>query len=158
MTVRTNPATELALPLSVQIVAILLMVQGLVRLGFLTNNFFQQGPRMLAGAPVQFVLVFLLPAVLGILAISASIVILARSPIARTFGLVVGVILLLSQCYFFASTLRNLSLIKQPTPMFLLGIWVITPAYFLVFIATLVCLAIWVPQTESDPFVARRFY
>src|SRR3954467_15806472 len=123
-----DPLIDSPAPVSVRVIAALLIAQGAVRFLFLANTLIMVGARILA--PTVLLTALLLPGAMAILAIPAGILIFGRSPIARTFGLVACAILLVAQLYYLATALWAYSVISQPPIMFLVTLLVLSPITF----------------------------
>ena len=132
-----------------RVIGILLIAQSLVRLGILASTLLRLGLPNLAGRIDGFAL--LLPGLLGALALTAGVLILLRSPGARTFGLVAAAVLLIMQIYFLGTALWAYSVIREPPAIFVITSFVISPAYILIFIAALIGLARWRPSPSPRP-------
>jgi hypothetical protein len=138
-------ATGQGLPTALRIVAALLIAQSIVRVGFLGYTLSLAKPELLFANPSFFARGILLPAILATLAIIAGILLLRRSPVARTFGLVACLICLLVQLFFTATGFGVYFSTATLPALTVFSILVLGPIYIGIFVAGLVCLSRWRP-------------
>jgi hypothetical protein len=132
-----------ALEATVQVLGVLLIVAGVIRLGFVVRTLFAIPAAVLQEQPYILAVAIVIPAIFAGAGLAAGMLMALRSPTARGVGLVVCGISLLFQLYGIANSLY----VASTTPDLILPwtVWVIGPAFALLFIVCIVCLARWRP-------------
>jgi len=133
---------------TLRVVGAALIIQGVIRLFTTASTFAQLPSGYLESNPSFVVQAAVLPLALAAAAIAAGAMIYRGLGSARTFGLAVCSICLLFQLYVFAN---GLSLIGRgiTSPTFLFAFWMISPAYTIVFAASLFYLLRWRPAPNE---------
>ena len=127
-----------------KIIGILLIVQGIVRLGFVTNTILQAPADLLENSPVFLIVSVVMPALLASAGAGAGVLIVQLVPAARAFGLAVCGVCLLYQVYAFGTGLYFLA--TRPDVILAWPFWILGPSYIALYIAALIFLAQWRPD------------
>jgi phosphoglycerol transferase MdoB-like AlkP superfamily enzyme len=141
-----------ALPPSVQFAAVLLIAQAVIRVGFLlvtlSTLITVQAASALYRNPLFVIQSIVVPAVFVVAGLVAGILVLQRSPGARSFGLVLCAVGLAYQLYAFSSFIYVA--MTRPAIHFPWFSWVISPVYIAVYLTGLIIFILW-RQPQTNP-------
>jgi hypothetical protein len=138
-------------PASVQVAAVLLIAQAVIRVGFLLMTLSTlisvPAASALYHSPLFVIQSIVLPAALIIAGLVAGILVFQRSSGARPFGLVFCAVGLAYQVYAFGFLIYVV--MTRPSIHFPWFSWVVSPVYIAVYLAGLVIFILWRrPQTN----------
>jgi hypothetical protein len=141
----THPAPASTAP---RLIAMLLIVHGVIGLGFIVNVFLNFSQDVIVSNPQFLVRGILFPAIIDITGIAAGVLILQKSVIARSLGRAICVIALVYQVLsfgygiFIAMTNAGVAL-----P---LTFWLLNPLAIALYVAGLVVLSRWQPPPREN--------
>jgi hypothetical protein len=145
-----NPSD--ALPASVQVAAVLLIVQAVIRVGFLLLTLSRlisaQAPSALYRSPLFVIQSIGLPAAFIVAGLVAGVLVFQRSSGARSFGLVLCAVGLAYQLYAIGSIVYLL--FTRPSIHLPWLSWVVSPVFIAVYLAGLVIFILW-RQPQTNP-------
>jgi hypothetical protein len=141
-----------ALPASVQVAAVLLIVQAVVRVGFLLLTLSRlisaQAPSALYRSPLFVIQSIGLPAAFTVAGLVAGFLVFQRSPGARSFGLVLCAVGLAYQLYAFSTVIYVV--MTRPSIHLPWFSFVVSPAFMAVYLVGLIIFIVW-RQPQTNP-------
>jgi hypothetical protein len=139
-------------PASVQVAAVLLIVQAVVRVGFLlltlSTLISANVPSVLYRSPLFIMQSIVFPAAFIVAGLVAGILVFQRSSGARSFGLVLCAVGLAYQLYAFGSVIYLV--MTRPSIHLPWFSWVVSPVYITVYLAGLIIFILW-RQPQTNP-------